>query len=461
MVSGSERTLGIEHFLMETAMKSRLTAVAIILFLLLPFQAQAANGSRNLELVDHVGKDPMLVVVVRTESLLEPIQGLIDTVAGMDSDFQPETAEQAFAELEAELGFPLRDELLSQLGPEFGFVLSVPPMDTIMARIEEFPASLPDLMDGTGFMASVRNADMVDRSLRKLLVFEEKAEIIDGDDGLVRVRYATPSGNGEPGQIDICFGIRNGWLAIGMSPGWVQGALSDAAPGNRLSDGDDYRKVFANLDSDPSMLGYVNLPALMTWIQESDMLKMILSADPEASMVMNMFLNEEYMNVGLGYTSVEMNGGVRTSTFGPAGLTGPGMYTGMVAAIAIPNLLNAIDRGKQKRTMADMSSIATAMESYAIDNNSYPATEGWQPAGVLKGALEPVYIRTLPQVDGWENRILVLSDGTNYTIVSQGKDGALDGDWAGEFATGPTTAFTHDIVFQNGQFAKWPEGAQQ
>ncbi len=461
MGSGSNRIVGIRYLPMEIAMKSRLTAAALVLFLLLPCQALAANGFRNLELVDHVGKDPMMVVVVRTESLLEPIQNIIDTVAGLDPEFQPGTAEQGFADLEAELGFPLRAELLSQLGPEFGFVLSVPPMDTIMARIEEFPASLPDLMDGTGFLAAVRDGDLVDRSLRKLLVFEEKAEIIDGDDGLVRVRYATPAPDGEAGQIDICFGIRNGWLAIGMNPDWVLGALSNAAPGNRLSDGEDYGKVFANLDSDPSMLGYVNLPALMTWIQESDMLKMILSSDPEASMMMNLFLNDEYMNVGLGYTSVEMNGGVRASTFGPAGLTGPGMYTGMMAAIAIPNLLNAIDRGKQKRTMADIRSMATAIESYAIDNNSYPTTEGWQSPEALKEALEPVYIRQLPLVDGWENAILVLSDGENYTLVSQGKDGASDGDWAGEFAAGPFDSFTHDIVFQNGQFVKWPEGAQQ
>ncbi|MBZ5641051.1 MAG: prepilin-type N-terminal cleavage/methylation domain-containing protein, partial [Acidobacteriia bacterium] len=44
---------------------------------------------------------------------------------------------------------------------------------------------------------------------------------------------------------------------------------------------------------------------------------------------------------------------------------------GIIAAIAIPNLLNAIDRGKQKRTMADIRSIGTAVESYAIDNNYY------------------------------------------------------------------------------------------
>ena len=40
---------------------------------------------------------------------------------------------------------------------------------------------------------------------------------------------------------------------------------------------------------------------------------------------------------------------------------------GIIAAIAIPNLLNAIDRGKQKRTMADLRTLGTAIESYAID----------------------------------------------------------------------------------------------
>ena len=45
---------------------------------------------------------------------------------------------------------------------------------------------------------------------------------------------------------------------------------------------------------------------------------------------------------------------------------------GILAAIAIPNLLNAVQRGKQKRTMSDMRALATAIESYAVDNNVYP-----------------------------------------------------------------------------------------
>src|SRR2546428_13704731 len=46
---------------------------------------------------------------------------------------------------------------------------------------------------------------------------------------------------------------------------------------------------------------------------------------------------------------------------------------GIIAAIAIPKLLNAIDRGRQKRTMAVMRSIGPAFEEYSIDsNNFYP-----------------------------------------------------------------------------------------
>jgi general secretion pathway protein G len=191
------------------------------------------------------------------------------------------------------------------------------------------------------------------------------------------------------------------------------------------------------------------------------MLQMILASDKEAAMMLNLFMDEKTMNLGLGYTSVEMNGGVRASTFGPAGLTGPGMYTGIMAAIAIPNLLNAVDRGKQKRTMADMRSIGTVMESYAIDNNRYPATEGWQPVDVLIGSVEPLYIKKLPLVDGWGHGIQVVSDGENYTIVSHGKDGVADRDWSGDIASHATSSFISDIVFRNGQFVVWPEGTQQ
>ena len=44
----------------------------------------------------------------------------------------------------------------------------------------------------------------------------------------------------------------------------------------------------------------------------------------------------------------------------------------ILAAIAVPNFLEAQTRSKISRTMADMRSIATALESYAVDYGKYP-----------------------------------------------------------------------------------------
>jgi type II secretion system protein G len=128
---------------------------------------------------------------------------------------------------------------------------------------------------------------------------------------------------------------------------------------------------------------------------------------------------------------------------------------GIIAAIAIPNLLNAIDRGKQKRSMADIRSIGTSVEAYAVDNNFYPI--GTTMAAVT-GSLQPVYIKNLPQSDGWNNTMLYNgSGGTGYTVKSPGKDGTQEGSPAGM----STNDFDCDIIFIDGQFVQWPEGMQQ
>ncbi len=132
---------------------------------------------------------------------------------------------------------------------------------------------------------------------------------------------------------------------------------------------------------------------------------------------------------------------------------------GIIAAIAIPNLLNAIDRGKQKRSMADMRSIGTAVESYAVDVNFYPQTAAGDISG-LAPILQPNYIRTLPGQDGWNHAMHwdpAPTAGTGYTITSYGKDGVAQG-----FVTpNRTTDFNADIIFMNGQFVQWTEGQQQ
>ena len=127
---------------------------------------------------------------------------------------------------------------------------------------------------------------------------------------------------------------------------------------------------------------------------------------------------------------------------------------GIIAAIAIPNLLNAIDRGKQKRTMADMRSVGTAVESYAVDNNVYPVASA---ATTLKTIVEAgAYIKNMPVADGWNNTFVVDSTTTQYTVYSVGKDGT-----GSTCTSGQTRVFNDEICFINGQFLRYPAGSQQ
>ena len=146
---------------------------------------------------------------------------------------------------------------------------------------------------------------------------------------------------------------------------------------------------------------------------------------------------------------------------------------GIIVAIAIPNLLNAIQRAKQKRTMGDMRSIGTAAEAYSIDYNAYPPAAassipvlygGVTYPSVTVGAnlskyISPTYIRVMPLTDGWNSYFFynVNANDQDYGIVSAAKDGSL----VSPSASGPTTNFNIDIVFSDGQFTVFPEGVQQ
>ena len=145
---------------------------------------------------------------------------------------------------------------------------------------------------------------------------------------------------------------------------------------------------------------------------------------------------------------------------------------GILAAIAIPNLLTAMQRSKQKRTMADMRAIATAWEARATDQNTYgaagTASFSWPTTAVsgpaLQGLLTPTYIKALPLNDGWsrpygfglDKAIGAANAAQVYGIRSAGKDGVM----SATIVVGPTSTFDCDLIYSNGSFIQYPEGIQ-
>jgi len=134
---------------------------------------------------------------------------------------------------------------------------------------------------------------------------------------------------------------------------------------------------------------------------------------------------------------------------------------GIIAAIAIPNLLNAINRGRQKRSMADIRTVGTAVEAYAVDMAFYPT---WPQGPVVAGStfvgnLEPTYVKTIPREDGWRTPFYASSQSRFYTLASAARDKLLSGALT-SYLPGITSDMDCDIVYSNGSFVQYPEGVQ-
>jgi len=127
------------------------------------------------------------------------------------------------------------------------------------------------------------------------------------------------------------------------------------------------------------------------------------------------------------------------------------------AGIAVPNLLTAMKRSQQKRTLADMRSIATAWESRANVTGSYEIGSATiVTTADLTRVLSPTYVRHMPQTDGWGDafRFEVRDRGATYVITSFGSDGKPDV----VASNGAAKTFTGDIIYSNGEFTRYPEG---
>lgn len=142
---------------------------------------------------------------------------------------------------------------------------------------------------------------------------------------------------------------------------------------------------------------------------------------------------------------------------------------GLLVAIAVVNYRNAIDRARQRRSMADMRGISTAMEAYAADFDRYPPSAALTlPDGlslptdnllVARPYLQPTYLQYLPVADGWNSWFLYSTSASfsDYALCSSGLGGEPQTNPIG----GLTTDFRDDIILVNGQFVQWPDGAQK
>jgi general secretion pathway protein G len=146
---------------------------------------------------------------------------------------------------------------------------------------------------------------------------------------------------------------------------------------------------------------------------------------------------------------------------------------GILAAILIPNLLDAMEKAKQKRTVADMRITGTAMFSWlsdevgaaaagaaatSVDISQYKAID----QSALRDLLTPQYIQSIPTLDGWKTQYQYFLDQTNplnQQVMLIGSGGRDRSTVAGSYSLGgfDPTDYDQDIVWADGFFVRWPQ----
>ncbi|GAA5159802.1 type II secretion system major pseudopilin GspG [Viridibacterium curvum] len=110
---------------------------------------------------------------------------------------------------------------------------------------------------------------------------------------------------------------------------------------------------------------------------------------------------------------------------------------GILAALIVPKIMDKPDEARITAAKADISSIATALKLYKLDNRAYPTSEQGLDALVKVPTIAPLppawkkggYLDKLPK-DPWGNAYQYLSPGVHgdVDVWSMGADGQSGGE---------------------------------
>ena len=134
---------------------------------------------------------------------------------------------------------------------------------------------------------------------------------------------------------------------------------------------------------------------------------------------------------------------------------------GIIAAILIPNFIDALNKAKVKRSMADMHTVTLALGEYGVEHSAFPAADSMDALALALGKEnEP----TFPKLDGWKRpfRYQCLeprgSGCDSYALASAGKDGVFEQEDSRNYQENRTSRgdYDRDLVVIDSMFVQWP-----
>lgn len=389
-----------------------------------------------------------------------------DTVLASFSDFKLETLWQWIQQQAAATGIPevqkgvsSLEPMLKQAGVDLQQLLKSMSgrMGMMVALDAEHPKSLP--IPGAqitipepslAIMIGVKDSYIFDLLAQKM-PFAEKP---NKDKKLMQI----PIPQRMPINLTPTITEKDGWLVIASNKELVDKMFTAKTEGNGLTSTDEFKKLSAGMPDKGNNIRYLSprLSQAMFKIQDIFVKQAQKQGEKIPEKFIKMFQKEWAIYAVLQNTE---EGTILTVSHNHSFeivMVVPVMFVaGIVAAIAIPNVLTAMQKGKQKATIGDLKTIGTAVETYITDKGKPPAGTS---LAEIRSQLEPFYIKELPMKDAWGYDFHYIGGpGDHYGIASGGKDGVFKG-WQqkGFYPVYHIQQFGNDIIFADGQFTFGP-----
>jgi Tfp pilus assembly protein PilE len=348
-------------------------------------------------------------------------------------------------------GIPL-DAILNSID-NMGFVVMLDNNKKSLIPLGAQPLEIPE--PGLALVLSVKD-DTIFNLLQTKLTFAVKSE----DPAVKKLQIPLP-----PLPVPIAPVIlqKDGLLIIASNNSVVDAMFAAKEKGDGLIASADFKKLSANIPMEGNSFRFVS-PRLMQTIMDvqKKTLELAKAQDTEKSIIiklLNMFTKDmatfgvlQNTDEGMIYTfnhTMNMENIILLPVTAPAAI---------VAAIAIPNYLTAVQKGKQKATLADMEALAMAVDAYIAENKAAPVGK---TLADIKNKLQPKYIKEMPMKDAWGNDFQythgAAAKKAEYAIGSGGRDGVFNGWEQTEcYTVRDIHDFDNDLIITNGKFTYCP-----
>jgi Tfp pilus assembly protein PilE len=349
-------------------------------------------------------------------------------------------------------GIPL-EAMLNSID-NIGFVLMLDSTKKCSIPLGQQPLEIPE--PGFAIVLSVKD-DTIFNLLQTKLTFAVKSE----DPAVKKLQIPLP-----PLPVPIAPVIlqKDGLLIIASNNQVVDAMFAAKEKGDGLIAGADFTRLSANIPTQGNSFRYVS-PRLMPAIRDiqKKSMELVKTSDGEKGimmMILNLFTKEisaygvlQNTDEGMIYTfnhSMNMENIILLPVTAPAAI---------IAAIAVPNYLTAMQKGKLKATLADMKALSMAIDAYIVDHKAAPAGN---TLAEIKDKLAPKYIKEMPMKDAWGNDFQYThgeaAKKAEYAVGSGGRDGVFNGwEQTENYIVSDIHDFDKDLIIANGKFTYCPK----